>query len=651
MKPGVRRTIRLNLRRKVSKSAHTKLIVKAIGDGAYIRHEVKIQMPGQQPIVFLADGPAGSWSASEDGIALNPRPNQATEWIFQLANQSRESVRANARLFSLNGHRHIAIAQGMLTEESADDILEKLGPMQLLADMPNIELPAGGTRVSLPFPVPTLEENEENESGDAPPKETKTDDKPKVSVRHGLILVATDEKSGRSAIRRLTFKPQRPRRYVQATAGYDVNRQRLQIQVSAVNPSRIPPTGIKVHCGFAEPLPDGTEAQLDDVIRPTRPEVNLYAVMPMELNATVTAFLDVDGYPRAFAWRIPCYRPSSRLPPIADMMDVRILHPKSGTAFPAPAATVPVQLQVDAPAGAFESEADWIEAGIDIDRDREFRDESTLRLYADRQADVLLRGFGESGRISFDAQVGDFELQIPGAAIQNVRVNLLARLSVGRRSVWSEPVEILLDQAGPKVERIQLRPDRTVLAGDDLEVIVQTADHAMSGVAKVEVGFDVARSGQFDESLPPVEAVAGEGSTWVAMLPTGDVAPGTYTILVLASDEVGNTSEFGKVKIRILTPEQAEALTKAAVNRISGNVYYGKDPLPKADVWLEDEDGEQIGSVKTNSRGYFEITEVPPGKYRLKARGLARNRPRTAEREIEIKPPPAKFSRLRIEVK
>ncbi len=112
-------------------------------------------------------------------------------------------------------------------------------------------------------------------------------------------------------------------------------------------------------------------------------------------------------------------------------------------------------LQVDAYPGSFANERDMIEVGWDLDRDREFTGESTVRVRNDRSVKVdLLQLKGD--RLVVNARVEDLEVTIPAPSLRAANLNLLARLSVAGENVWSEPLDVVADDQPPVVTGIEL---------------------------------------------------------------------------------------------------------------------------------------------------------------------------------------------------
>lgn len=672
MGPGESRTFTLDIQRSTAAGRSTRLIVSAVaGTGvshSYPRHEIAVELPPVESFRVVPEGPPGGATEANDALVLHPWPNRATDYRFALANDGPADKKVTVELLGLTQPSAVSLPSWLLPATAADDLLRQHGPAVSLSRIEDLTLPTGGRPVSLPWPNVSLKpdaseapaaEPDDAAPGPAPAAAKPPEGPPPPSVRFGLLFVVRDKETGRVALRRVDFRPQRPRRYVRASVGYDAVREQIRIRIAprrsdggAAGESRVvPPSGIRVQCQFARPLPRGTESQLTGLLRRDDDVVELYAQVPREEQRTETFYLHVDGYPRAFVFRVPCLEASSELPEVKDELAVRVTSPAPLRAFAAPAERVAVRFEVDAPAGAFESRRDWIDVGLDRDRDREFRDEPTLRLHSDRQAEVRLAGFGPAGQVRFGTEVGDFAVEVPAGGASNLRANVLARVQAGDAWRWSEPVEVVLDGTGPRIDSVVVRPDRDVVAGAELEVVVTADDGGLAGVEKVEAGFDVERKGRFAPSAPAVPAARLPDGGWLAKVPA-TAPPGPITLLVRATDAAGNAGDFAKLPVRVLSKEEAEAAQKSATNRVTGVVRYGGVALPGAEVTLEGgEPVKRLGPELTDDRGAFTFPAVPPGAYKLKARGLTKNRPRIAERQITVDPPPARLQRIELDAK
>jgi hypothetical protein len=327
------------------------------------------------------------------------------------------------------------------------------------------------------------------------------------------------------------------------------------------------------------------------------------------------------------------------IPEKSDLMDVRITGLPNGIVYQAPAGNIPVRFEVDAPRGAFESDEDVLYIGYDLDRDRELNDEPRIALHTDRQAELFLDRLSPAGRLTISSQVGDFEQELPSVPIRSSRVGVLAELSVAGRVKWSNIVELVIDGQPPRVYQPRLRPGPELPPGTEAELSVLATDDDLSGVAKVEATIDLEGSNEFGGANKPVPAKQDpESGVWVAKLPTKELATGVHRLLVRATDQVDNVSDATTLSIRVLSSESAES---AGLNRIPGVVFYGQEPVADAEVKLVSAEGKPLSTTLTSAQGAFEFTEVAPGKYKVFARGLLRNKYRTAEADVDVAAPPA----------
>jgi hypothetical protein len=373
----------------------------------------------------------------------------------------------------------------------------------------------------------------------------------------------------------------------------------------------------------------------------------------------------VDNYPRAFVFRVATSGASSDAAEQADKLAMRWIAPAAGSAFPGPGGTIPVEFQVDSPTGSFSIPSDFVEVGLDVNRDRELTGEPALQMKSDRQVTVSLDKLEPEGRMTISTLVRDFKLDLPSGMIRAKRVNLLGRVQVNGRTAWSRPVEIVLDGVGPRIVRVELKPTMGVAVKGELDATITTNDDALSGVSGVEAAVDADGSGKFSEGNKPVEAKRIASNRWSVKLPTGEIQPGEYNVIARAKDEVGNLGEFVRARFEVLGPE---GLAARQVNQLRGMVTYSKveEPQAGADVWLTAEKPgakplpskppagkpkvPPFKSTKTSAQGEFTFVGIPPGKYKLEAELLIAGKIRKAETQIEIPPAPGKIEAVRLKI-
>lgn len=643
------------------------LIVKVLADGQVARHEIEIEIPQTESLEVRVAGVPESWSEESGILTLFPFPNRTTDYQVSLVNTGPEPRTVAIELFTLQSRFLPSLPTGGLPADAADRIRDELNLQSSLLSIPKVALPNTGEAVPIPFPKLPAQGAAPDNSGKkpmtspdaapAPPNiASPAPAKPSgivAAVDDGMLLIVRDQPSGRVVLKPIRVLPQSPRRFLQVAAGYNQRRQRIEVTVTPKNPALLPPGGVHVSLEFAQPLPTDAEQHSEGVLAAPGYEARLYAAVPTQPGRVETIFVNVDDFPQAFVYKIDCSSDQTNVAEATDRLAVRITNPPAGTAYRSPQRTIPVDLQVDAPPGAFRTGGDFVEIGIDVDQDGEFHDESPLRLDSDRQVEAALAQTTPQGGLAIATRIGDYSLSLPALGVRNQHVNLLARVKVGGRSVWSREVEVVFDGSPPQVDQIRLNPALQAELGKPVTVLVEASDAGLSGVDKVEATFDVQHTGRFGTMPPPVPARRDDQGQWRVVLPTTNLKTGAYSILVRATDQVGNVSQTDRAEIKIITPEQAAAMRKAAaVTRINGVVLVGGKPRPGIEVTLkadpqkpEDKTGDKeqpptFAPTQSDDSGAFVFASVPPGKYTLTASGVVYNKTRTANASITVDPAP-----------
>ncbi|MDZ4821672.1 MAG: hypothetical protein SGJ20_22155 [Planctomycetota bacterium] len=664
LQPGKPVPLRLKIRGKSNSPAPTQLIVKLVTGSSYIRHQTAVTLPLPESVELAVQGIAGSYAPIDAGIMLHTFPNRATQYVLGLSNKTNVDRVVDIELLNPAKVPAIDLPLSAVSAGEIATLLDRFGPTVSLASLKSIRVEAGGELVPLPFPLPEgakppapAEPVELGKAAAPPPPDPKKP--PPIPLPNGMLAVLTDRQTGLQTLRRIEIAPQRPRRFVQARVGYNVDRQQLQVQVTPQDRSIIPPEGVRVRCELIGPLQRGVKSQLEGEMKAPSYEANLFSNLPPDAGQ-VTLLIHIDDYPRAFVYDVPLTMSSVDLPE-SDYRGVKVITPPQGKSFVAPVRSIPVELQIDAPGVDPLSGQGEIEVGIDSDRDRELRDETSLMLSSDRQANVFLDGLMPGGKMTIETKVTDYKLDLPTPALTNAKVEILGRIASPDRTVWSEPVEILLDGTPPAIRRIELNPPGTLVVGEKLEAKVLAGDE-LSGVAKVEVALDATGEGKFTDEMKPLPAKLDAAGRWVAAPPTAELTPGTYGVLARATDSVGNTSEATVAKFRVVEPgAEGEKL-----GSVTGSVSYGGKPFADIEITLEGPPTAPAatppaadakpptpvpGPTKTDASGAFRFERVPPGAYKVKASGVVRNKKRTAEAEAKVEPEPANGARVKLELK
>jgi hypothetical protein len=629
---------------------------------------VVVGLPPPEDIGLIVAGPVGRWSPLPAGVELLPFPNRVNAFVLQLANGRPEERKVDVEVFPLQSLPPQGIPAVPLSSEDADRLRGEMSVGPLVAEARAVVLPASGELVTLtlkgpeaaPPPMPVAGKTNGDETAKkAAPVPTQGNKPPPTPLPNGLLVVISDLADKRQTFRQLVIAPQRPQRYVRPQVRYRAGLERIEIRVTAQDPSLLPAEGVRIHGEIAEPLPADAERQLDAVLNARQSEADMYVEVPASPGQVVTLRLTVDGYPRAIYYRVPTSGETSDVPEDLDALAVRIVGLPDGTVYKPPTAAIPVELAIDAPASAQKNPPLRVEVGIDQNRDRELRGEETVLLTTDRQVSASLISVGKAGELEIEARVTDLTVMLPAASLAGGRANVLARAVLGEREGWSEPVEIVSDAQPPRVGAVELRPAGTVVIGSNVVVSALADDLGLSGVAKLEAAFDLDRSGKVGASAPAVGGALGDDGRWTASVPTAGMSGGSYNLLVRATDKAGNASTPARASIRLIPQELADAeKQKSNSADITGLVRYGDEPQAAVTVKLNRDTGgppapkakgkgkskappgpPPLATAVTDARGQFTFPKVAPGKYTVTAEALIRNRIREADAPVAFAKP------------
>ena len=625
--------LRLDVRRREEAVGPTNLIVYASTSEETARMDIAVSLPSRPTVEVAVEGVAGSWSMTDGKLRLHPFANRSTDYGLSLINRETQPRELSLRWLAA---RQPIISEMRRIELNATDttkLMEKIGPTETLVEIADFTIPQDAQPFKIPFPKPLGE-----------PKQTASQSS---SLSQEFVLVITDRKTGQSLIQPVVVTPQRPRRFLRPLVRYNADRERIEVTVVPIDNALLPPQGVKVRMHLLEPLPDDASRELEAEIGSPDFEARMFADVAARPEKSVTLQLSVDDYPRAFIFRVPCETNTGNLPAVTDELAVVITASQTRAMFQSPVADVPVDVQVNVPDGAFQIPGDVLEAGIDRNNDRDFRDEPTLRLTSDRQISITAVQFGPEGRFNLLARVGDFQVRVPTIGLRDTNAQYLARLTVADRTVWGVPVRVTFDGAAPHVRIVQLSPAGAVVIGGKLKLTVIASDNDLSGVAKVEAAIDVERTGQFAAIAKPIVLDLTMEGNWEVLVPTGELKSGLHTLLVRATDRVGNMSDITKIRLTAVTPEEAEQLSAVPVP-LTGVVTFGGQPVPEARVSAVSADRPKVEPVVTDNTGNFRLNGLTPGTWMLQAKGVTRNKTRTAEVEVTIKaserPQPIEFT-------
>ena len=618
--------------------------------GQTASHRLQLQIRAPEIVELTVGGPPlASERPSEgpDRLRLLPFPNRVTPYRFQLVNRSGKKRRVRVELWSqppgdgtTEAFQLPREATGMLRPGFA----RLHGPLEM-------ELPAEPTPVGLPFPPPRppggADRAEPAPPATAAASASPVDQRPVVSA--GLVCLVNDlAQPERQWNTWIEFAVRPPRTYLDADIAYDPASQRIAIRVQPrdadgdgqANVELLPPSlsaqPIAVAWDTTGVLPAGTEMKDRAELAAPGYAATLFAKVEPETEKRIPVRLAIDGYPRAFLYQVRCDQTGRPAEPERSPCRIRITSPLAGDAFPAPAETLPIEFQVDAPEDAFQKPGDVVELGLDEDGDRTLRRERTLQWRCDRQVTVRLHQVEPDGQIQFHTEVTDFRVSLPAGGLRNKTVDVLAQLTVNLPVAGQGPltdqhaVAVVLDGA-PPVLRVEL-PARPVAAGDEIPVTLVAEE--LSGIAKGRVGLDRNASGELEDADQPLLLTAPPSvGPWTTALPTKDLPPGRYTLIVQATDRVGLSARAaGTVTVAAPRKEPPAAGSPLDTGAIRGRVVLVSRPAAGIRVTLE---GLNRSAV-SDSQGSFVFPEVPPGTYTLRASGAALNRFRRGTASVTV---------------
>lgn len=648
----------LRVSRLPSKDAggSTKLILKAISHDAFVRREFNVTLPGRELLELRVDAESEYWESTRpcetcpaDGIKLYPLPNHVQPFAFNLVNHARVKKQLRVEFLIPDPERWpdgvIFLPPGAQPEATVDELLRPFMPLHKLSNKPfEVTLPDTGQAVRIK--LPSSDEQVDPETNLLIPDKSDPDKFKPVLLKHGLFLKLTDVQSKEVTIRRIQIIPQRPGRYLTITAGYDADTQRVDILAKANYPNSLPEEGISITAVF-EGISSEKKKKLSGKLKKSSSEpellnAHLAATAPQEVKASI----HVDGYPRAFVFRIRRGASIDKIPLSTDP-EVRIVSPANRTAFNASVTEVPIRLEVDAAEGAFDDEESnaIVEVGIDEKRNRELQGDEILTLFSDRQVEISATRLSPDGTLSLITRVGDFVRELPTEGLSDLRTDLLAQIVINGETTRSEPVEIVLDGRPPAVHADDV-PNQVEI-GEDVVIPVVATTPDDSGVAKVEAVFESIGAGDEKEPEWAVAIEDGNGG-WIAKIETSKLGavlkPIPKTILIRATDKVGNVSEPISEKILIVPKQETPTTNTPAAppdvsNTVSGRAVYDNQPA-LVTLTLASTAGVTVATKNSNNAGEFSFSKVPPGEYVLNALTVnpIRNKKRSAEMKLTVLP-------------
>jgi hypothetical protein len=494
-----------------------------------------------------------------------------------------------------------------------------------------VDVPAGGAAVPLPLKAapsaPTPPAAAPRQASPTPAKDES------VSIAHGLVCRLRDAVDpSRASQTRIEVAVQHPSRYLLPIARYDLTRKRIVIDLQAKQGALLPADGSQVvwkapglQGKFAAQVLAGSPADLYADVEPTR--------------RTLPVHLDVDGYPRAFIFNVPCDIPGIVPQELTNLHDLRIVEPQDGQVIrqdPDKPTKIDVALQADmAPStGPYEVAV-------------RLQDDPARVVRGDRVVDVRMIG-SETGECVLSTRVDDLKFSIEADAYRNQPVELVAELRQDSSVLKRERRTIKLDNGPPYLE-IRTRPGASVALGRVLTVEAVATDK-VSGVQFVEFAFEVTKAGEMKD--PQKVSTATAGGLYRGQLTIEENMPlGEHTVLIKATDWAGFESPTSKLKIRVVKPTTSAGNPPAPnVNDLIVTVTYGgpRSPVARAEVSIE---GPKRQTLRTGEDGTATFRNLPAGAYTVKAVGIAKgNFHRGEAKDVVVEAPPAAAAAVPLEL-
>lgn len=591
--------------------------------------------PALPEVELIVAGPATRNPAPGSGatLVLNPFPNKETNYQFQVFNRGKEPQEVKVEIIAVPSRLGELVRERWPLNVSGQPVQEGVRLLKLATG--SCTVPPSGT-VPIKFDQPAAPAPAANTTAPPPsPDAAPVAEPPLPSIDYGIVCLLEDE-AGRRSVTNIDIEPQRPADFLDVDVTWDKDKaQRVQVVVfpHGRNPAVMPPDVCSVIWNWRGELePDRAKKDAAELVPPAYAPAQLFADVPTSQSA-VRVQLDVDGFPRAFAYRLEIERDVSR--PLRDEERVQITSPaEDGFPILAPADSIPVQFQVDVPADAFKSRGanqveDVVEIGL-VDTDRKpLPPGKVLPFHSDRQIARFLTGTAEDGSLTIKTVVKDFDVSLPIAGLSNQRIGILASFKRNRRVVVEAYREIFLDATEPLVTVVGDTAGGAgsvkVEKGAEATVFAEVQDEG--GVEKVEFfvvkpAFDVERDWKNPEKLPPESAIGGvfRNNRWEASIPTSDLNGANWLLLARATDRV-ELQHKKAVPFEVSMPAGPDGggNMPAMLYDLKGVVV--GDKITTVTVTLE----EPKRTRKPRPNEEFVFENLPKGEYTLTLDGIARN--------------------------
>ena len=535
---------------------------------------------------------------------------------------------------------------------------ESVGPA--LATIEKLSVPVGQSPVAIVFPEkkPPTPAAGENAAGDKPADPA---DETPPAIGPDLGLVVREQTKGQPArqwLFRLRCEQLHPRGLLEASATWSEASGTINFSFSLSDAwgqqLRVPSDGVRIAIAplSAAGVADVQVQRGQTVLTKDRRADTLVASWNGAVGGRPPLVaVHVNEYPRAFVFEVAC-EPSQDgqpQPPQRDWRMLEVLQPAQGlTVLKAPAASVPISLQVDAPPDASVPGRDGptlISLGLrQLAAGTIYKQPERLIWISESDRDFVytLQKAEPPVSLAIQPTATDWTLALPGEGFVDVDVEAEVQLVLpGTQTPMSAVRRFIFDGRPPLIEA---PTSINVEVGMPLVIPVQVSDDpreefagsggghlpGVSGVDKVEWAFDLKGDGKPEEWKPAVSTggVLYEVRADTKALPVGARVP----LWVRATDKTG-----------LATPPRRVWLVtakEAAKGRIQGRVVL--DGRGEANVPVSVAGAGAPTEVKSGEDGVFVITGLEAGDYELKAAGVVRNVTHTSDaQKVKVELPPS----------
>ncbi|MGI9458425.1 MAG: hypothetical protein ACR2NF_00365, partial [Pirellulales bacterium] len=356
-------------------------------------------------------------------IVLHPYPNRMNGFRFGLRNHSDIDKNVSVAIY------HPATTLGGISSSNYAQMLTGMSP---LAEYKF----TASTDGSACFPVAGGAEKKEG-----PPKEKTlpsvgdegTAGKPAAALPltdlvHGMLVAITDTDTGQVTYRKVRCAVQRPRRYVRPEVRYDAFANQISVSIAARDQAQFPVgKSVEITADLGSSLTSRVSGKLKGMLSAPEFQDALYLKLPSPPPARVRLSLDVDNYPRAFIYEVPCDRSVLNVAELTDLMEVNVTTTDGQRVF-ASTSSIPAEVEVNAPLGTFEDEQDSLQVVLKSSLGGKASDVSSLTWDTDRFVSLGFQKSLPDGTLELLSKISDFKIDMPSGGLENVSLDLIGRM-------------------------------------------------------------------------------------------------------------------------------------------------------------------------------------------------------------------------------